>query len=388
MLATDQNPDMAALSPTALSFMKLRDDILARWESQVRARVDGARTLLSPALINTIPLFLDNVAEALSPLYPRASAVSNNNAASAHGGERARMTDFGPDQIIEEYQILRESIAATAMGRLSLQPEDWAIIDDSINRAIVEAVRAFMLIQDGMRKQVAASLSHDMRTPLSVIANGASIIGLSQDPAVVRGVASRIEANANRLSSMVGELIDALTGVAHSSQTLHVEEFDMQSLARSVAQEFNQGGIGKFQVTGKPVSGHWCQNALRRALENLASNAQKYGDGRVVVIKTEQEYGRLALTVHNSGNPIPKTRQEEIFEYFQRDAGDSCETGWGIGLGLVKNVAERHGGSVAVDSSQATGTTFIIDLPIDSRPYAAPRPLSPVESDNGKKAPE
>jgi signal transduction histidine kinase len=371
MLATDQTPKAGALSPTAISFIELQSDILARWEGEVRVRVSGAHNLLSPALINTIPLFVANIAEALSPDYPRPTAVSDNNAASAHGGERARLTDFGPDQVIEEYQILRESIAYVANGRISLSPDDWRIIDESINKAIVEAVRAFMAIQDGARKQVAASLSHDMRTPLSVIANGASVIGLSRDPAAMRRVATRIEDNANRLSAMVGELVDALTGLAHSDRSLHVEEFDLTALARSVAQEFNDGGIGQFKMEGQPVRGYWCQNALRRALENLASNAHKYGDGRLIRIKTEQAYGRVALTVRNFGNPIPKERQDEIFEYLRRDAGSSSETGWGIGLGLVKKVAERHGGSVAVDSSQELGTTFIIDLPVDSRPYAA-----------------
>ena len=380
MLATDQTPNAGALSPTALSFMELQSNILGRWEEQVRARVSGAHKLLSPALINTIPLFVANIAEALSPGYPRPTAVSDNNAASAHGGERARMTDFGPDQVIQEYQILRESIAFVTKGRLSLEPEDWAIIDDSINKAIVEAVRAFMAIQDGARKQVAAALSHDMRTPLSVIANGASVIGLSRDATTMRRVAARIEDNANRLSAMVGELVDALTGISHSDQTLHVEELDLTALARSVAQEFNDGGIGRFEVEGKPIRGYWCQNALRRALENLASNARKYGDGRLIRIKTEEGYGRIALTVRNFGNPIAKERQEEIFEYLRRDAGSSSETGWGIGLGLVKQVAERHGGSVAVDSSQELGTTFIIDLPVDSRPYAAASGIRAVAS--------
>lgn len=381
MLATNQERDALGLSATSRSFLALRNDVLTIWEREVRARVDGARDLLSPVLLNTLPAFYGNIAEALTPSYSKANATSDNNAASAHGGERARLTSFGVDQVIQEYQILRDAIRSASAGRLRLGPDDWAVIENSINCAEVEAVRALMISHDELRKRVAASLSHDMRAPLSVIATGASLIGMAQDLVAARRAAAKIEANAQRLSDMVGELLDALTDPASAAVTLDVRQFNIQHLVQSVCEELNEGQPGRFEASGDFVTGYWCETCLRRAVENLATNAKKYGDGGVVRIKAETCRERLALSVHNTGNHIPKDAQERIFDYLQRGAQSTHGAGWGIGLQYVKKVAEAHGGSVIVDSSQEAGTTFIIDLPIDCRllaPKAAKRPSGAV----------
>jgi signal transduction histidine kinase len=372
MLASDQKLNDTGLAPISLAFLALREDVLALWAQEVRARVEGARDLLSPILFNTLPVFYDNIAEALTPSYPRDNATSHTNAASAHGGERARMTPFGPDQVIQEYQIFREAIAATAPGRLALGIAEWHVIDTSINTAVVEAVRAFMLGHDDLRKRVAASLSHDMRTPLSVIATGASLVQVAPDLATARRGAERIDRNVQRLAQMVDELLDVLTDHSRVDITLDLSCFDIQELVQAVAEESNEGGLGTFEATGKPVTGYWCKAAMRRALDNLASNAQKYGDGGVVRINADETHGRLVLTVHNSGNHIPKDRHNGIFEYLQRGTDSASEVGWGIGLQFVKGVAEAHGGTAAVDSSREAGTTFIVDIPVDCRPFVAP----------------
>jgi signal transduction histidine kinase len=75
--------------------------------------------------------------------------------------------------------------------------------------------------------------------------------------------------------------------------------------------------------------------------------------------------------VHNEGEPIPLEQIECIFQVFRRAvaAREGSKEGWGIGLPYVRNVAESHGGSVAVDSAAGRGTTFLIDVPTDARPF-------------------
>jgi signal transduction histidine kinase len=79
----------------------------------------------------------------------------------------------------------------------------------------------------------------------------------------------------------------------------------------------------------------------------------------------------MLLSVHNEGEPIPLEQIECIFQVFRRAvaAKEGNKEGWGIGLPYVRNVAESHGGSVAVDSAAGRGTTFLIDIPTDSRPF-------------------
>lgn len=162
-VATDQSLDVNALNAVSQSFLAMQDEVFAYWAREARARVTGASETPRPILINALPAFYAKIAEALTPSHPREIATSDNNAAGEHGGERARMTPMGPDQLVLEYQIFRESIAAVALGRCELAPADWSIIDRSINCAMIEAVRGYMAAQDEIRDRVAAGLSHDMR---------------------------------------------------------------------------------------------------------------------------------------------------------------------------------------------------------------------------------
>jgi signal transduction histidine kinase len=370
-LATDQNLNDDGLSGIGKKFIALRDSTMARWEREVRSRVDGAAKVRSPVLTNTLPAFFDNIAEALSPGHGRRDATSDTNAAAVHGGERARMTSFGPDQVIHEYQILRESIAVEAHGKVNLTPNDWAIIDRSFNRAIREAIREFVFIQDDLRRKLAAALSHDMRTPLGVIMNGAEVVQIAPDLSTAKRAATKISNNAKRLHEMMEELLDALTSKGGDQLPLTLSSFDIVDLVNDVSVDYKQSGTVDLTTVLDPVQGFWCHGAMRRALENLINNAEKYGDGSGVSVKAIQTRGRLMLSVSNKGLAIPKERHGVIFDYLTRE-DPHATVGWGLGLPFVKRVAESHGGSVAVDSSAATGTTFLIDIPVDCRPYVIP----------------
>ncbi|TWI65391.1 signal transduction histidine kinase [Pseudoduganella lurida] len=370
-LATDQQPEREGFSPTSLQFLSMRDAVMDHWEREVRAQVAGASDLLGPVLTNTLPAFYDNIAEALSPGHPRENATSDTNAASAHGGERARMTPYGPDQVIHEYQLLRAAIAAVAQERLTLGPSDWTIIDDSIDEAMRQAIRAFTRSHDELRRKVAAALSHDMRTPLSVVLTGAQLIGIAPSMDIARNTASKIAANAVRLRDMMGDLLDTLTYHGDASIPLDLSQFDVFELVKELRDQYCQSREGTldFEAVGEAVVGFWDRGSMHRALENLVNNAVKYGDGGKIKIKACETRGRLMLSVHNDGRPIPPDQHDRIFEYLRREGGSPAAAGWGIGLPFVKMVAQSHGGTVAVDSSGATGTTFLIDIPVDCRPF-------------------
>ncbi|WP_404534518.1 sensor histidine kinase [Massilia sp. TN1-12] len=384
ILATDQHPDGRGLSPVALQFIALRDAVMDRWEREVRARVEGAGDLLAPVLTNTLPAFLDNIAEALSPDHPRRHGASGTTSPSAHGDERARMTPFGPDQVIHEYQILREAIATETKGRIALDEAHWTIIDRSINAATREAIRTFTRIHDDLRRKVAAALSHDMRTPLAVIDYGAQVISLAPDLDVARRTASRIEENSARLKTMMSDLLDALTFQGAAKMPLRLTRFDVRDLVGELCEQYGQGAGRhiRFEADSDSVVGFWCRDALRRSVENLVNNAIKYGNGGTIRIAAHATRGRLMLSVHNDGNPIPEDRHDRIFDYLHREGGVAAGDGWGVGLPFVKAVADSHGGSVSVDSGPDTGTTFLIDVPVDSRPFVdgAPRPAAAGQS--------
>ncbi|MBV7534156.1 HAMP domain-containing histidine kinase [Duganella sp. sic0402] len=371
-LATDQKEGEGGLSATSRAMLALRQEVFDLWEASVRDDIDEAEGVSGPILINTLPAFYDNIAEALTLDYPRDHGASNTTSMSAHGGERARMTPFRADQIILEYQLFRDAIGTISRRNgLQFSTEEWRVVEVSIDTAVRDAIREFSVIQERMRERLAATLSHDMRNPLSLILTATQLITGSQDLDTAHRVAAKIEVGAQRMQLMLAELVDALTFERSTKLPLALSQFDMRSLLDAVAQQFNVGGDERIEVHAASIIGYWCRSSLHRALDNLITNAIKYGDGGRIRIKADSQGGRLIMSVHNHGEPIAEEQRERIFEYLRREGEGSMAEGWGIGLPYVRSVAEAHGGSVAVDSSAATGTTFIIDIPVDCQPYAS-----------------
>lgn len=369
--ASDQKLSQHGLSSTSRRMLDLRDEVFEEWERRVRQLVKGAGAILQPILINTLPVFFDNIAEALTPDYPRERATSNTTIASAHGSERARMTSYGPEQVIHEYQIFRDALALVAERRqVPLAYADWQVIHGSIDAAVRESIREFTVMHDSFREKMAASLTHDLRTPLGTINAAANLVAMLTEVPKIADVAQKINQSCGRMDEMIRELLNILSSPRGHRLALDLSQFDIRALADEVAAQVNMEDPGRCVVSGQAVDGYWCRNSVRRALENLTSNAVKYGDGATIYVHVAATHGRMMLSVRNTGQAIDRQHRATIFEYLRREDA-SGQIGWGIGLPFVQSVAESHGGSVAVDSAAQTGTTFTIDMPVDARPFAA-----------------
>lgn len=373
-LASDQNLDPTKLSPLSQRMLELRELVFAEWEERVRATVKNAVPLSHPILINTFPTLYDNIAEALSPEYPRTSAaVASPSVAMEHGGERARLTQYEAPAVICEYQILRSTILdVLKRHQVEISDEAMQIINTAFDTSIREAVTAFTLAQSAFREQFVATLAHDLRNPLAAASMAAELIGLARDRNTINAAANRITENLARMDQMIKDLLDTVMFQRGERLSLHPSNFDIAELVREVAEQAAIVHGPRFEVAAASISGWWGREAIKRALENLLSNAIKYGARDTPIRIFTKEYdGRMLLSVHNQGEPIPPGQVETVFQVFRRaqaaKAGD--QQGWGIGLPYVRSVAESHGGSIDVDSSRERGTTFSIDIPVDSRPF-------------------
>ncbi len=371
--ASDQNSTPEKLSATSRKMLELRNEVFSEWEKRIRASIKQAGTLMHPILVNTLPTFYDNIAEAITPEYPRTSAVDTTTIATEHGGERARLTDYDPQAIIHEYQTLRWSILdVLARHGVRLQEDELLTINVSIEKAIREAVTAFSVAFLALREQFMATLTHDLRNPLATATMSAELIARTTDSSEIKNWAERIIENNDRMDRMIRDLLDTVVFQGSGRLQLDLSSFDILDLVTEVEKHSVTAYGPRFHVTRASVLGWWSREAMKRALENLIGNAIKYGSAdRPVSIKIDRIDGRLLVSVHNEGNPIPPEELEDIFQIFQRAkaAKESRNLGWGIGLPYVRRVAESHGGSVTVDSSAERGTTFLIDVPIDARPF-------------------
>jgi signal transduction histidine kinase len=352
-----------------------KNRVLSLWEARLRKEVGRAGRAPQPILINTIPAVLDQLAEALSPEHPRLTATQGSTVAHEHGGERVRLTHFGLDDMIAEYKILRQVLFEVLEEHGPIQREERDTLNMSLDQAIMEACTGYVLVQATFRDQFFATMAHDLRNPLSVAHAGcALILRHSKDEEVTRW-ARRIVDNISRVDRRLQDLLNAMRVRAGGRLHLDIQFCDVAALVRETIEGLRAEHGDRFALDAPDsMDGHVAPDAVRRAVENLADNAVKYGaPSGTITVTLSETHGRAILKVHNDGPHIPPENQETLFRAFQRlrHAEQSDKTGWGLGLAQVRSVAEAHGGSIGVDSLPDRGTTFIVDIPLDARPYQA-----------------
>jgi signal transduction histidine kinase len=281
------------------------------------------------------------------------------------------MTNYRLQDVIHEYKILREVLVGVLEEEGPLTDPERGTLHASIDQATMKSCTAYVLVQASFREQFVAVLAHDLRGPLSAAKAAASLVLRKPTGEDVPRWAARIVENVDRADRMLQDLLDAMRSQAGLPHELKFHEGDLVEIAREAVEQMRTVYGDRFVlVAPEPVQGWFSADAMRRAIENLAINAVKYGaPSRPVTITVKHEHSRAFLLVHNEGNHIPAEQQETLFRAFQRlrNAETGAHRGWGLGLAQVRATAEAHGGSIAVDSLPELGTTFTIDVPCDGR---------------------
>lgn len=358
-----------SMTELASAFSTFRDLVLERWKLRVAAEIPCAAKLGEPLLLNMVPKLYDNIVETLSADSLRPSAASGTNLAVSHGRERANMTEYSPPDLLHELQIFREVIFSITKSKgIGLSRRDAEIIGHSIEEAARESMHGFSEADREKSISFIAGLSHDLRNPLNVANASAQLIQLkSSDPAIV-DLAKRACKKIAEADAMIQTLLDAAVLHGKMSLQLKLSSFDIMTLVEELCTDLPMLGQ-PVRVVGESIVGHWCRDSMKRALENLLTNAHKYGDsGKPITIQVQREDDLMLLSVHNEGVPIPKTEMYRMFKRYQR-LEETRVKGWGLGLPYIQSAVESHGGTVMVDSAEERGTTFTISIPIDARPY-------------------
>jgi signal transduction histidine kinase len=367
------HPSHPAARPLDLAseFFACRDDVLDHWRKRVAVEVEAAATLRNPILVDTLPILYDNIVEALAGRVGRDAATSGTNLAAVHGRERAKMTEYGPQDLVRELQIFRDVLFEVIKRRgLRLRKHDAEVIGRSIEVATRESIAGYSLANKEVSETFIASLSHDLRNPLYVASASAQLIQLTTSDPKACELAKRIVEKVRETDAMIQTLLDAAVLKGRMKLKLSLAEFDIMPLVEEVCADLPVTGQ-PVRVTGEQLRGYWCRRSMKRVLENLTSNARKYGDvSKPITVAVHRVDSRMLLSVHNEGKPIPLADMGRLFNTFQR-LEDVDVKGWGLGLPFVQNVVESHGGSVVVDSAESRGTTFTVSVPIDARPYVA-----------------
>jgi signal transduction histidine kinase len=211
-----------------------------------------------------------------------------------------------------------------------------------------------------------AVLGHDLRTPLGTVLASAEYLVRNAQDEQAGVVANRIKNSSLRMSRMVHQLLN-LARLQGGRMRLQPRATDLGTLCRSVIEEFaTHEGVGRIALDARgDCSGEWDTDLLWQAISNLISNALHHGEptGTVTVDIDGGLAARVVLTIANRGT-IPPHVLPHLFEAFSANtARDQAREGLGLGLHIVRMVAQMHGGKVCCESDQERGTVFTIELP-------------------------
>jgi signal transduction histidine kinase len=233
------------------------------------------------------------------------------------------------------------------------------------------------------RERFIGILGHDLRSPLNAISLSARALGrygpltqLQQD------LGQRIELSAARMTKMISDILDLTRARLSGGIPLFLEPTHLSDVCQQVVKELSAAYPNRCIVYDEEGAGEgmWDAERLAQVLSNLVANALEHGGADVpVFVRSYPCEELLAVEVHNPGAPIPEHLLATLFEPFRRAGGASQAQGkrrrGGLGLGLyiVKEIVEAHGGRVSVRSCAGEGTTFTVLLPRDAQPVVAAR---------------
>lgn len=215
-------------------------------------------------------------------------------------------------------------------------------------------------------RSLLANASHELRSPLARLRMAVDIY----DPDDPKATGAIIE-NLNEIDELVEEILLA-SRLDHVGSLEQAEALDLTAIA---AEECARHGI---EVSGAPAPMTGNRRLLKRLVGNLALNALKHG-ARPVEVEITSAGDIMRLSVRDHGEGMPAGEEQRIFEPFYRPPGRSeAAGGWGLGLALVKQIADLHGGSVRYERADGGGARFVVELP-----HARQSARSPIDGPQG-----
>lgn len=226
-----------------------------------------------------------------------------------------------------------------------------------------------------LKADFVSNVSHELRTPLALIRLYAETLELGRlpNPDKQHEYHQIIRKESERLTALINNILD-FSRIEAGRKEYEFRETDLADLVRSTLEsyrfEIEQNGFQFEQNIEENLPRlEVDREAIARSLLNLVNNAVKYSSKeKFLSITLGRSNGSVRLAVADHGIGIPTQEQHKIFEKFYR-VGDPLvhnTKGSGLGLSLVRHIAQAHGGDVSVESTPGRGSTFVITLPVQS----------------------
>jgi signal transduction histidine kinase len=221
-----------------------------------------------------------------------------------------------------------------------------------------------------LKERFIAMVSHELRTPLSIIAVSSEVLrkyGDRMDAQRREGHFRKIQDTILHMEKLTNRVISTST-VGKAVVTLERSETDLLDLAQQTITDFRVGEGFDYPIVmthkGLPRMVRLNANFIQEILANLLSNAVKYSPaGSPISLQIEFQTEEVLLSVVDQGDGIPEADQPHLFEPFFRGSNAGSTSGTGLGLTVVQQAVDLHGGTVNFETLPGQGTTFTVRLP-------------------------
>jgi len=224
-----------------------------------------------------------------------------------------------------------------------------------------------------LKSDFVSNVSHELRTPLSLIRLYAETLEMGRltSPEKYQEYYCIIRKESERLTALINNILD-FSRIEAGRKEYDFRETDLRELVHNTLDSYRyqieQHGFAYEEKIDEVPPLRVDREAMARSLVNLVNNALKYSqDRKFIGVNLYRDNGSVKLEVVDHGIGIPPQEQSKIFEKFYR-VGDPLvhnTKGSGLGLSLVRHIAQAHGGEVLVDSSPGQGSKFTITLPVN-----------------------
>jgi signal transduction histidine kinase len=239
-------------------------------------------------------------------------------------------------------------------------------------RDALEAYADALKVADRNKNQFLAILGHELRNPVMALGAGLNMLNRRDDPEVSRRIRDEMERQVTHLSRLVEDLLD-ISRIDQGKISLRKERVDLQSILAFAVEASRPQIEARSHALALDIA--QCQTfldadptRLAQVISNLLNNAAKYTpDGGQITLTAKTADGAVEIEVSDNGIGVPCELKGKIFELFAQaePAQGKTQEGLGIGLALVKQLVEMHGGAITLASDGThKGSRFLVRLPV------------------------
>lgn len=349
--------------------------IINAWEKRVKEDILAAKSSTNLALRNQLPNVLDDLADILErhigikelEKHEKFEEIIKNSL--EHGRHRATSSNYTVRQVLEEYVLFHRTLTEFLLDHNAYTNEVGIVLKYAMETAMLNSASSFTDSLQEMREKLIGTLAHDIRTPITAAHFALDILQPDTEQARFSELKKMGTKSLKKSLDLLEDILDSISVKAGEGVSFNFQKTNILSEVKWVHNEASEIYSHEIELKcdKKEITGIFDGTAIRRVLENLVTNAVKYGSPNApitILVEEKEDEDLVVLKVHNFGNPIPKEKQQSIFKFLNTEKSRNSNKlqSWGMGLTLVSSVAQAHGGEVKLTSNEEEGTTFSLSL--------------------------